>query len=90
MAQNRRERLDHLRRNKRNRSVEEAEDLLRAFGWTERNATKEGSCWQKGSRTLTLPNSHGKPLKTPYVSLVVREIDTADGLEEEEEDEEEE
>lgn len=73
--------LDDLRRNKRNRSLKEVEAVLEEFGFSRRDAAKEASVWSRGRSTLTLPNPHGKPLKTPYVRLVVRIIEQAEAAE---------
>ncbi len=75
--------LSDLKRNKKNRRLDEVCKVLRAFGFTERKASKEGSLWRKGSVTLTLPTPHGgeRILKVPYVGLVVREIEKAEAME---------
>lgn len=77
--------LDDLAKRKRNRRVAEVEEVLQAFGWSRRPTTKEGNLWVGARRTLTLPRPHGGDtvLKTPYVALVVRILQTQ--LEEEEE-----
>jgi hypothetical protein len=84
--------LEDLRRNKRNRGLAEVTDVLRAFGWTCREASKENphSMWKKGTLTLTLPTPHGrgdKSLKPAYVTLVVRLIEQGEPSEHDEEEE---
>ena len=73
--------LADLRRAKRNRRVAEVERVLEACGFKRRLATKEGTVWQRGRHTLTLPRPHGgdPALHPRYVSLVVRVIDAAEG-----------
>ena len=70
--------LDNLTRNKKNRSTKEVEKLLEAFDFVRRDASKEASVWSRGRSTLTLPNSHGKSLKTKYVGIVIRIIREAE------------
>lgn len=83
MAEDKNESLRSLKLNKRNRRLKEICDLLTAFGFTMRKAKREGSLWQKGSVTITLPSPHGGDpvLKMPYISLVIREIERAEILE---------
>jgi hypothetical protein len=74
--------LAELKRNKRNRCVEDAQRLLRAFGFQYRAATKEqGGVWQRGAYTLTLPFPHGsgdRSLAPRYLSLIIRVIELAE------------
>ncbi len=74
--------LSSRKRRKKNRRLNEVCDVLRAFGFSERKASKENSVWHRGSVTLTLPNPHGgdRVLKTPYVNMVVREIERAESI----------
>jgi len=82
MPENKHRLLSSLKRRKKNRRLSEVCDVLLAFGFSERKATKENSVWRRGSVTLTLPNPHGgdRVLKVPYVSMVVREIERAESL----------
>jgi hypothetical protein len=81
--------LAALKRNKRNRRVEDAQKLLSAFGFHYRAATKEqGGVWQRGSYTLTLPFPHGsgdKSLAPRYLSMVIRVIESAEASHEQDE-----
>lgn len=81
--------LAALKRNKRNRRVEDAQKLLSAFGFRYRAATKEqGGVWQRGAYTLTLPFPHGsgdKSLAPRYLSMVIRVIELAEASYEQDE-----
>lgn len=83
MAEDKDELLMDLKRNKKNRSLKEICHVLEAFNFTMRIAKKEGSFWQRGSVTITLPNPHGGDpvLKTHYVALVIRQIERAEDME---------
>jgi hypothetical protein len=74
--------LSDLKKNKRNRTVGEAQDLLALFGFEYRAASKEqGGVWKRGSYTLTLPMPHGrgdKSLPPAYVSMIIRVIELAE------------
>lgn len=74
--------LADFKKNKRNRTVDEAQDLLTLFGFEYRAASKEqGGVWKRGIHTLTLPMPHGrgdKSLLPAYVSMVIRVIELAD------------
>ena len=75
--------LEDLRRNKRNRSLEEAQDLLHAWGFSPRPAKEQGGVWVRGSQTLTLPRPHkGKPLGVTYLKLVIQVIEAAEAEDE--------
>lgn len=83
--------LKEFRRDKRNRNLEEVQDLLSLFGFTYRPGSKErGGVWQRGTFTLTLPKPHGgdNSLAPRYISLVLSVIDLAEAQEPEDEDEE--
>ena len=76
--------LAELRRRKTNRSLEKAEELLVAFGFSYRPGSKErGGVWQRGMFTLTLPKPHGgdKTLSPKYISKIIELIDLAEALE---------
>lgn len=70
--------LEWLRRNKRNRSVGEVEEVLELYGFIARAATKESKVWKRGHITLTLPAPKTTFLLTVYVALVTRKIDEAE------------
>lgn len=84
--------LAELRKNKRNRRVEDAQRLLRAFGFHYRAATKEqGGVWQRGVFTVTLPFPHGsgdRALHPRYLSLIIRVIELAEASHEQDETDE--
>jgi hypothetical protein len=81
--------LSALKRNKRNRSVEDAQKLLSAFGFRYRAATKErGGVWQRGGYTLTLPFPHGsgdRSLAPRYITMIIRVIELSEGSHEQDE-----
>lgn len=73
---------------KKNRTLEESQDLLRSFDFKPRAATKEGGgVWQRGGYTLTLPKPHGgdKILRPEYISRIVRIIRLAEASDAEDE-----
>lgn len=74
--------LAEFKKNKRNRTVEEAQDLLTLFGFEYRAASKEqGGVWKRGTYTLTLPMPHGrgdKSLAPAYISMIIRVIELAE------------
>jgi hypothetical protein len=75
--------LEEFRRRKTNRTLEEAEGLLRAFGFSYRPGSKErGGVWQRGVFTLTLPRPHGgdKTLPPKYIGRIIQWIDMAEAL----------
>jgi hypothetical protein len=72
----REKRLAEFRKSKKGRTLAEAEELLRMFGFIGRAANKEASVWHRGSVGLTLPNPRDY-LLIPYVSLVIRKIEEA-------------
>jgi len=80
--------LSGLKRNKKNRSVGEAQELLEAFGFEYRAASKEqGGVWKRGVFTITLPMPHGgrdKVLSPRYIALVVRVIEVSEANEKDE------
>lgn len=81
--------LAEFRRRKTNRSLEEAAELLIAFGFSYRQGSKErGGVWQRGMWTLTLPKPHGgdKTLSPKYISKIIELIDLAEALEKETDD----
>jgi len=61
-------------------TLEEAERLLRAYGFLRRAASKEASVWKRGNITLTLPRPKGRVLLVAYVALVLRKIREAEML----------
>ena len=75
---NRERLLGEFKKEKYDRSLGEAEALLRSFGFIERAANKEASVWQRGPVGLTLPRPKGKSLLVAYVSLVIRKIEEAE------------
>jgi hypothetical protein len=77
MATSRDALLDDLRRRKKDRDPWEIEAVLTAFGWTCRDTTKEAGVWRCGTKTMTMPNTHGRPLLPVYVSRAVRLIEEA-------------
>ncbi len=81
--------LAALKRNKRNRRVEDALRILTAFGFSYRPATKEkGGVWRRGSFTVTLPFPHGRgdrSLAPTYLSLIIRVIELAEASHEHDE-----
>lgn len=81
--------LSALKKNKRNRRVENAQKLLTAFGFQYRAATKEqGGVWQRGGYTLTLPFPHGggdRSLAPRYMSMIIRVIELAEANHEQDE-----
>lgn len=74
--------LAAFKRNKKNRRIQDAQELLAAFGFQYRPATKElGGVWKRGSLTITLPLPHGsgdKSLAPRYISLIIRIIELAE------------
>ena len=75
--------LEDLKRNKRNRSREEAQDLLERWGFSYRPAKEQGGVWMRGSQTLTLPRPHkGRPLGVTYIKWVIEIIEAAEAEEE--------
>jgi hypothetical protein len=78
--------LDEFRRNKRNRTLEEAQHLLTLCGFRHRPGRKEGGgVWYRGSFTTTLPKPHGKRdrvLAPKYIARILTLIDMADAAEE--------
>ncbi len=78
MADDRNRLLADFKRRKQGRTLSEAVRLLRLFGFVERKARKENSVWRLGSVTLTLPNTHGRFLKVPYVRLIIRKIEESE------------
>jgi hypothetical protein len=79
VAADRDELLQWFKLNKQNRTVREAEGLLAACGWeVDRQSSKEGLVWVKGSEVFTFPNSHGKPLKVGYIRALIQAINRAD------------
>lgn len=84
--------LAELKRNKRNRRIEDAQKLLSAVGFQYRAARKEqGGVWQRGAYTLTLPFPHGsgdKALAPRYLSMVIRMIELAEASHEQGESDE--
>jgi hypothetical protein len=82
--------LAELRRKKTNRTLEEAEALLTAFGFAYRPGSKErGGVWSRGMFTLTLPKPHGgdRTLSPKYIGRIIEQIDLAEAQEEAERDE---
>lgn len=71
-------RLREFKKAKYDRSLEEAEALLRLYGFIERDANKEASVWHRGPVGVTLPQPKGKSLLVAYVSLVIRKIEEAE------------
>jgi hypothetical protein len=81
--QTKEELLEDLKRNKRNRSLEEAQDLLHAWGFRPRPAKEQGGVWMRGGQTLTLPRPHkGRPLGVTYLKLVIQVIEAAEAEDE--------
>ena len=81
--------LKEFRREKRNRALDEVQDLLIAFDFTYRPGSKErGGVWQRGSFTLTLPRPHGgdSALAPRYISIILNAIELAEAQDSEEED----
>lgn len=74
-------RFKDLQQRKTGRTLQEVEEVLRLYGFTERLATKEASVWKRGSVTLTLPNPKKGGLLIDYVVLVLRKIREAEELE---------
>jgi hypothetical protein len=75
------ERLADLKRNRRNRKIEEVQDLLAAYGFIKRSSKNEqGGVWSRGSRTVTLPRPHGgtRTLLPIYIAKVLVEIELAE------------
>ena len=72
--------LSDFQRQRADRSLADAERLLKAYGFVRRAATKEASVWKRGSITLTLPRPKGKALLVAYVALVLRKIREAEML----------
>ena len=74
--------LEDLRRNKRNRQLEEAQRVLALYGFSCRPGAKEqGGVWQKGRHRVVLPKPHGnrdKVLGQAYVRIVIEVIDAAE------------
>ena len=70
--------LKEFKKNKYGRSLEEAERLLREFGFIRRVASKEASVWKRGRISLTLPNPKMPSLLVDYVVLIVRKINEAE------------
>lgn len=75
MGKSREELLEHYRRNKRNNRLRKLEELLEAWGFTPRDATKESAVWSRGRFTFTAPNDHGRPIHPRYFSTAIRLID---------------
>lgn len=84
MARNtKKELLEDLRKNKRNRKLEEAQELLKLYGFTGRAAKEQGGVWVRGQQTVTLPRPHGtKPLAPTYIKKVIEVIEAAEVEEE--------
>ena len=84
--------LAQLKRNKRNRSVQDAWELLEAFGFQYRPASREqGGLWRRGAFTVTLPLPHGsgdRSLSPKYINMIIRIIELAEATDAEEEDSE--
>ena len=78
VPKHRRRLLAEIKKAKYGRSVDEIEELLRLFGFTERAATKESSVWNRGSVGLTLPNPKTGSLLVCYVTLAIRKIEEAE------------
>jgi hypothetical protein len=82
--------LAEFRKNKKNRSVDEVQELLAAFGFQYRPARKEqGGLWRRGMFTVTLPQPHGsrdRSLKPAYISIVIRIIEAAEATDAQQED----
>jgi hypothetical protein len=76
--------LEEFRRNKHNRELGEAQDLLERWGFVYRSAKKEqGGVWLRGGQTITLPRPHkGKPLAAFYIKLVIEVIEAAEAEDE--------
>lgn len=76
--------LEEFKRNKRNRELEEAQDLLERWGFSYRPAKKEqGGVWMRGGQTITLPRPHkGKPLAAAYIKLIIEVIEAAEAEDE--------
>lgn len=76
--------LEEFKRNKRNRELEEAQELLQRWGFLYRPAKKEqGGVWMRGGQTITLPRPHkGKPLAAAYIKLVIEVIEAAEAEDE--------
>lgn len=71
--------LEDLRRNKRNRTLEEAQKLLELYGFSYRAAKEQGGVWVRGGQTITLPKPHrGKPLAPTYIKKVIEVIEAAE------------
>jgi hypothetical protein len=76
----REERLEDLRRRRRNRTLPEVQALLVAWGFVKRAATKEGGgVWRRGKRVVTLPRPHGRDrvLHPRSVAMAIRQIEEA-------------
>jgi hypothetical protein len=75
--------LEDLKRNKHNRSLEEAQNLLDCWGFSFRPAKEQGGVWVRGGQTITLPRPHkGRPLGVTYVKLVIEVIEAAEAEDE--------
>jgi hypothetical protein len=71
--------LEDLRSNKRNRELEEAQELLELYGFSYRAAKEQGGVWVRGGQTITLPRPHrGKPLAPTYIRKVIEVIEAAE------------
>ena len=71
--------LEDLKSNKRNRELEEAQELLKLYGFSYRAAKEQGGVWVRGGQTLTLPRPHrGKPLAPTYIRKVIEVIEAAE------------
>lgn len=69
--------LQEFARQRRNRRVADWLDLLEAWGFEVRRATKEGYVVRRGHRTYTLPDPHGgdRALLLPYATDLLRMIE---------------
>lgn len=71
--------LADLSRNKRNRKLEEAQELLHLYKFSFRPAKEQGGVWIRGGHTITLPKPHkGKPLAPTYITKVIELIEAAE------------
>ena len=73
--------LKSFKKKRRNRKLEEAQELLKMYGFTLRSATKEqGGVWSKGRQLVTLPKPHGAvglPLPPVYIKFVIEAIENS-------------